>query len=75
MPFTQKDYLLYSTTTSIQSKTAINTVVFSPLYPVDTFVYNMCITVVTLWIKSITVPLYVSVCARTVLSFVQSVTL
>ena len=46
----------------------------SPL-SVDNHVYNMWITMLCLWIISITAPLYVSGCARAVLSFVQSVTL
>lgn len=44
-------------------------------YSVDIYVDNMCITTYILWINSTTAPLYVSVCARAVLSFVHSVTL
>lgn len=42
---------------------------------VDIIVDNMCITAWLLWIKSATAPLYMSVCARVVLNFAQSVTL
>lgn len=42
---------------------------------VDIIVDNMCITAWLLWIKSATAPLYMSVCARVVLSFMRSVTL
>lgn len=44
-------------------------------YFVDIYVDNMCITTYILWINPATAPLYVSVCARAVLSFAQSVTL
>lgn len=44
-------------------------------YSVDIYVDNMCITTHILWINSTTTPLYVSGCARAVLSFMRSVTL
>lgn len=44
-------------------------------HSVDIIVDNMCITIGCLWIKSVTAPLYVSGCARAVLSFMRSVTL
>lgn len=44
-------------------------------HSVDISVDNMCIMIGWLWIISATAPLYVSGCARAVLSFVRSVTL